>query len=175
MTHKPALPIPESYWVVPGKLLAGEFPGRYDGTLTRQRLNHFLKLGVNAYVDLTKTSELPSYEPLLYEQARIIGVEAVYARFPIRDRGLPSTKLMKAILDNLDASVEAGRKVYLHCWGGVGRTGTAVGCYLVRHGMTGEQAVAQLAEWWTESPKRAMYPRSPETDQQVKFILNWKE
>ena len=27
-----------------------------------------------------------------------------------------------------------GRKVYVHCWGGVGRTGTVVGCYLVRQG-----------------------------------------
>lgn len=175
MTDTPARPIQESYWVIPGRLLAGEFPGRFEPTLTRQRLNAFLKLGLNAYVDLTRASELPPYEPLLHEQARIIGVEAAYIRFPIKDRGLPSVKTMKAILDNLDASLEAGRKIYLHCWGGVGRTGTVVGCHLVRRGLTGQQALDQLSQWWEESPKRLMHPRSPETDAQVKFILNWKE
>ncbi len=174
MINVPARPIAESYWVLPDQFLAGEFPARFDATFTRQRLNAFLRLGINSYLDLTHARELPSYEPLLYDQARICGVEAVYARFPIRDRGVPSAKTMTAILDSLDASLEAGRKVYLHCWGGVGRTGTVVGCYLVRHGMTGEQAVAQLAEWWQDSPKRLSHPRSPETDQQVKYILNWK-
>ena len=178
MTRQPERPIPESYWVVPGKLLAGEFPGRFDGTLTRQRLNHFLKQGVNAYVDLTKASELPSYEPLLYEQARIIGVEAVYARLPIRDRGLPSAKLMKAILDNLDASVEADRKVYLHCWGGVGRTGTVVGCWLVRHGAEPLQALAEVARLFaTMTPqKREAHPEgSPQTAAQRDFVRRWRE
>lgn len=175
MNFTPELPIPESYWVIPDRLLAGEFPGRFDVTFTRQRLNAFLRLGLNAFVDLTRPSELPPYEDLLYEQARICGMEAVYDRFPIRDRGLPSRKTMKAILDHIDASLGIGSKVYLHCWGGVGRTGTVVGCHLVRHGMTGEQALAQLEEWWRSSPKRPMHPRSPETDQQVKFILNWKE
>ena len=31
--------------------------------------------------------------------------------------------------------------MYLHCWGGVGRTGTVVGCWLVRHGRTGDEAL----------------------------------
>lgn len=175
MIDTPALPISESYWVIPGRLLAGEFPGRFDGTLTRQRLNAFLRLGLDTFLDLTQARELPTYEPLLMEQARICGVEVVYTRFPIRDRGVPSHKTMKAILDSLDLSLEAGRNVYLHCWGGVGRTGTVVGCHLVRHGLSGEQALAQIEEWWQASPKRLMHPRSPETDQQAKFILNWKE
>ncbi len=28
----------------------------------------------------------------------------------------------------------ANGAVYVHCWGGVGRTGTVVGCWLLRHG-----------------------------------------
>jgi len=79
------------------------------------------------------------------------------------------------ILDTLDASLAAGRKVYLHCFGGIGRTGTAVGCYLVRHGKTGEQALSQLAEWWQAVPKHTRFPRSPEIDAQVQFILDWKD
>jgi predicted protein tyrosine phosphatase len=81
---------------------------------------------------------------------------------------------MKKILDTLDQLLKDGRKIYIHCWGGVGRTGTTVGCYLIRHGKTGEEALAQLAVWWQHVPKHSLHPRSPETDEQVKFILDWK-
>jgi hypothetical protein len=82
---------------------------------------------------------------------------------------------MTTILDAIDSSLAGGRNIYLHCWGGIGRTGTTVGCYLVRHGLTGVQALAQIAEWWKDVPKSVYYPRSPETDRQVEFIMKWEE
>jgi protein tyrosine phosphatase len=82
---------------------------------------------------------------------------------------------MIATLNILDEALSKGHNVYLHCWGGIGRTGTTVGCYLVRHGKTGQQALDQIAEWWQDVPKRVFYPRSPQTDAQVQFILDWKE
>ena len=80
---------------------------------------------------------------------------------------------MKSILDQIDRSLAAGRKVYLHCWGGIGRTGTTVGCYLVRRGLNGEQALGQLAAWWRDVPKSRIHPQSPETREQAAFIRNW--
>ena len=38
---------------------------------------------------------------------------------------------MRIILGALDTALKAGEIVYVHCWGGVGRTGTVVGCHLV--------------------------------------------
>ena len=46
---------------------------------------------------------------------------------------------------------------------GIGRTGTTIGCYLVRHGLENKQALAQLATWWRAVPKSAYNPQSPET------------
>ena len=80
-----------------------------------------------------------------------------------------------AILDAIDNALGAGRKIYLHCWGGIGRTGTAVGCWLVRHGLTGEAALARLNALYRTSAQSRYFPRSPETDAQVLFILDWKE
>jgi protein-tyrosine phosphatase len=100
-------------------------------------------------------------------------VEAIH--LPIRDFGLPTRAEMVIILDTIDNVLKKGRNVYLHCWGGIGRTGTTVGCYLVRHGMTGEQALAQLAQWWQDDPRNTWYPRTPETDEQVKFVREWHE
>lgn len=171
----PARPIPESYWVVPGRFLAGEYPGHFDAEIMRRRMDAFLTAGFDTFIDLTHPDELQPYFPVLEERATIYGLDITHHRFSILDRGLPSRAQMIAALDAIDSALGAGRKVYLHCWGGVGRTGTTVGCYLVRHGQTGEQALRQIAEWRQGDPRRQIYPRSPETDEQVQFILDWHE
>jgi hypothetical protein len=80
---------------------------------------------------------------------------------------------MNVILDTIDASLQAGQKIYLHCWGGIGRTGTTVGCYLVRQGMSGVAALTQLAVWWKSVPKSRYHLHSPETVEQMNFVRNW--
>lgn len=168
-------PLPDSYWVEPGRFLAGEYPGQAYGEQLPQRLDSFLDFGINTFIDLTGPNELPSYLPVLVEQARYYEMEIHYKRFAIADHGIPAPATMQSILDEIGSSLAESRKVYLHCWGGIGRTGATVGCYLVRHGRTGQQALAQLAEWWKDVPKSRLWPRSPETDQQIEFILNWSE
>ena len=84
---------------------------------------------------------------------------------------------MTAILDAIDSSLAAGKTIYVHCWAGVGRTGTVVGCWLVRHGRTGDEALAQIAEWWKgmDQLKRSIHPTSPETSRQKTYVRNWAE
>jgi len=167
------LPIPNCYWVLKGNLLAGEYPASESEPLSAQRLSGFLEAGVRSFLDLTSPGELLPYEGLLARLAADLGTSARHLQFPILDRGTPSPSLMTSILDTIDAELGAGRKVYVHCWGGVGRTGTVVGCYLVRHGATGREALRQLSDWWQNVPKSAYHPRSPETDEQVDYILSW--
>ena len=166
-------PIPESYWVEPGRFLAGEYPGRYDAEQTRRRLDALIEAGVDTFIDLTRENENIPYESILYEQSQAYEMEPQYHRFAIGDFGLPSPELMRTILDKIDDSLAAGRKVYVHCWGGIGRTGTTVGCYLVRHGLDGNEALSQLAEWWRDVPKSRIHPHSPETTEQAAFVCNW--
>jgi len=168
-------PIPESYWVIPGRLLAGEYPARFDEELTRKRIDALLEAGFDLFIDLTQPNETTPYENILHEEANAYEVEAVHKRFPIGDFGLPSPEQMKSILDMLDKNLEAGHKIYLHCWGGIGRTGTTVGCYLVRQGMSGEDALRQLAAWWRNVPKSSYQPNTPETGKQMDFVLHWAE
>jgi len=168
-------PIPESYWVEPERFLAGEYPAHAYGEQIRQRLDSFLDFGIDTFINLTATDELPPYLPILEEQARYYDVDIRYKRLSITDHSIPARETMRAILDEIDAALGEGRKVYLHCWGGIGRTGTVVGCYLVRHGYTGQEALAQLAELWQGVPKSRIWPTTPETKQQMKFILNWDE
>ena len=96
-------------------------------------------------------------------------------RFPITDAAAPdSLELTTAVLDAIDEHVDEGRTVYVHCLGGMGRTGTIIGCWLARHGHPGQAALDRLPELWQECPK-SKYTRSPETWEQAQYVLNWEE
>lgn len=169
-------PIPESYWVLPGQFLAGEYPGlNYDEIGTRQRLSAFLKAGFDTFIDLTCEGERRPYFSMLSEEAGQAGREAFHERFSFPDFHVPSHETMAATLDAVDRALAESHKVYLHCVGGIGRTGTTVGCWLVRHGMNPTQALLHLRDLYQSAAQSMFAPHSPESDEQVKFILNWNE
>ncbi|MEW6402510.1 MAG: dual specificity protein phosphatase family protein [Chloroflexota bacterium] len=167
------LPNPNSYWVESGQFLAGEYPGNFDEAISRHRLLAYLKVGITDFIDLTRPHELPPYDAVLRDLGYIHDIQVSHTRLSIRDFSIPSKETMQTILNTIDGLLDQGRKIYVHCWGGVGRTGTVVGCYLVRRGMSGEQALSQIAEWWKEIPKRIHHPRSPETEVQMEFVRRW--
>jgi len=172
---KPTRPISESYWVEPGRFLAGEYPGQYTTESTQQRIDALLEAGFDTFIDLTRPNETVPYYRILLEEAKIYEMKVERYNFPIGDFGLPIPETMMSILDTIDTALQNGKKIYLHCWGGIGRTGTTVGCYLVRRGRTGEEALKQLAEWWRSVPKSHIHQHSPETLDQVQFIRKWVE
>lgn len=169
------LPIPESYWVTDGLFLAGEYPASYDAETARRRLEAFLEAGIRTFINLTQPHELPSYSAILKEQSHIYDYDLAYRRFPIRDHGVPSPLVMSQILDAIEDSIMNGKPVYAHCWGGVGRTGLVVGCYLIRRGLSPEQAIQRLDELYKTRPTNYFLPTSPETEEQFDFIRNWRE
>lgn len=169
-------PIPNSYRLHDGKLIAGEYPGDTDAASAREKLGALLDAGVTTFVDLTEPHELVPYAPLLAKMATARGVEATYIRHSIRDVSVPrSSDVMRGILDAIDAALTDGGVVYVHCWGGVGRTGTVVGCHLVRRGMSGDDALAQVAALFKHMEKYPRRRRSPETDEQDAYVRAWTE
>lgn len=167
-------PLPNSYWVRPGRFAAGEYPGDLDPCQAAAKLKMLLRAGINHFIDLTGTGELRPYRDIAEREARAQGVRVGYERFPIADAGVPrSREWMARILDAIDAALDDGKTVYVHCWGGVGRTGTVVGCWLVRHGESGKSALEQIDEWWRGVEKVRRIPTSPETCDQVEYVRNW--
>lgn len=150
-------PFPGAYWVQPG-LLAGPYP-----RAELLAIPALLAAGVTLFIDLTEPGELPSYAPALPA-----GIE--HLRMPIRDFAIPTPKCMERLLQTLDAALAAGRTVYLHCHGGLGRTGTVVGCHLARCGRTGEAALRELRRLRQEAN---CAQDSPETEAQRALVRQW--
>lgn len=168
------VPIADSYWVEPGLLLAGEYPGARDVQSARRRLEQFVHAGIRTFIDLTETTEpLSPYDTLLHELSCARAVKCRHLRYAIRDAGVPSRPLLQRILRVLDDDTSAGQPVYVHCWGGIGRTGTVIGCWLVERGMSGDQAVTRIAELRRSVPDAHM--QSPETEAQRRLIMTWAQ
>ena len=122
-------PIPDYYWVAPQQFLAGEYPGAMSKDETRRKLSALLDAGIRSFLDLTETHELRAYAPLVQEIAATRQIEVRYRRMSVPDMGIPTVEHMTAVLDHIDGEIQEARPVYVHCWGGIGRTGTVVGCW----------------------------------------------
>jgi protein-tyrosine phosphatase len=170
-------PIPNSYWATP-QLLACEYPGAPTPAEAIPKLDALLAAGIRDFYDLTEARELVPYEALLRERAAHAGLDPSairYQRFPVRDLDLPTPDRLTEVLAALAASEAAGRRAAVHCWGGIGRTGTVVGCHLVQQcGLSGPEALAFIAREWQTVAKRDRAPRSPETDAQIAFVRGYK-
>lgn len=164
----PERPIPNSYWILPGQFLAGEYPR------THEQLQTLVAAGINFFVDLTEPEEdsLPQYAHTLESLARPLGTRLWHQRFPIPDMSCPTPETVGTVLTAIHTALNQQRRVYLHCYGGIGRTGTIVGCYLVQyHSMSGEQALEQIRLWRRDTPHG--YRTSPETEAQHARVRTW--
>lgn len=147
--------------------MAGEYPRNLDDASSQTKLANILNSGITSFLDLTgEADRLAPYHQWLEARAQ-------HHRFWIPDMDIPPVPQMRAILDHLQSELDAGHNVYVHCWGGIGRTGTVMGCHWVEQGLTGEQALDRIAGHWRQMAKKSRFPRSPQTDSQVDFVRTW--
>ncbi len=171
----PARPVERSYWLLPGKLLAGPYPFVPAAADGQARIEALLDAGVTAFLDLTEDGEYLSGQPVfpyresLVRAADARKVEVESARAPIRDMAAATEAQLELALREINRFLAAGRTVYLHCLGGIGRTGTVAGSWLIERGLAAPaEAIALIAryrDWPGASP-------SPETRAQEALVTS---
>jgi protein-tyrosine phosphatase len=144
--------------IEPGRIIAGRHPCAWGPENAPAEVHNLARAGVTLFVDLTQEGELEPYAHLVSPPSR-------YLRMPIKDFSVPSPEHLVATLDEIDAELSFDGLVYVHCWAGCGRTGVVVGSWLVRHGVTPNDALARIAE--------ARGIGCPQTLEQRLLVLGW--
>lgn len=178
MGDRLSVPFDRSYWVA-GRLLAGCYPGDGNETETIRKLSGLLRHGICHFVNLMEPDEcdhsgnpFTPYEPIVKSIAGALNWEVSFRRMPIRDMDVPTESEMIRILDHIDEKLDSNIPVYVHCWGGRGRTGTVMGCYLARHGIAvGDDVIGIVRELRKNVPDSHM--QSPETRDQMDMVASW--
>ncbi|MGJ4732380.1 dual specificity protein phosphatase family protein [Leptospira levettii] len=143
-------------------------PGRKDRgrdllddlrTIKEENITHILSLiteqEYNQYgVNEIKT-EIPKY-----------GIEQ--KQISILDQKVPSMEQMKDIVNWMDRILSQDQKVLIHCVGGLGRSGTVAGAYLIwKYKMDSESAIQKVRESRSE--------RAVESHEQIRFLKEWEK
>lgn len=157
-----------AYWLTPGRVLAGEYPGDRDSCRRDEKVNLLVDHGVRTFVDLTTPKDpLSPYEASVHRVEAARGLDLSYMRCPIPDQSVVSAETYEDIVRSIHAAAERG-VVYVHCWGGVGRTGTVAGCLFVEDGMTETEALDALQA--ARAGTRKAHRPAPENARQTEAI-----
>ena len=169
--------IPQHYAIVEGKFYGGEYPGAETPAAAKAKLRGLIALGVRTFIDLTAPADkMAPYAELLEWLTAEAGVPLRRISFPLPDMGVPDeAATMRAILSAIrDAMVQAPA-VYIHCWGGIGRTGMVVGCWLREGGCDPDAAVQRVQLLYSSQMEKVrIHPQSPQTREQRSYIRHWQ-
>jgi len=158
-----------TYWVLPEKLMAGESFYIPEKAKAEKAYRYLVDHGIDTIITLQEKQEFEKIEiSRKFEEP----IDQYF--FPIKDYGIPSKELTINLLDTIDQNLKEGKKVYVHCKGGIGRTGLVVGCYLIRHGLATAETVLQEVTTLKEGQVNLDFP-SPENQAQVVFLKNWQK
>lgn len=155
------------WWVIPGRLLATEYPGAKEPDKAARKIQTLLDAGITSFVDLTEAGENTWGGTPMVPYAN--GLAARYVRFPIRDTGVRADGGYDPILDHIRAELDSSQVVLVHCWGGKGRTGTVVGCWLIDEQHLGYPEVLDRMQELREGTRKADH-RVPDTDEQAAVL-----
>lgn len=153
------------YWVIPGRLLATEYPGAKDDEKALRKLRVLRDAGITSFVDLTEAGEDTWGGSTMVPYSGLLGPDVAYQRFAIPDTSVIADSEYERILDYIRAELAAGKVVLAHCWGGKGRTGTVVGSWLIDTEAVGYPQVIDRMQELRRGSSKEHHP-VPDTEEQ---------
>ncbi|MBK7407306.1 MAG: dual specificity protein phosphatase family protein [Saprospirales bacterium] len=156
---------PKVFWIqepetAPGQL--GMMPRPQGGDKLEADIKGLKDQGLNILVCLVEAREQKTLD--LTAEARICAQYGIkFYHFPIPDFGVPNDNAeFVAFIHLLSGKLDEGRKVVVHCHGGIGRSSLAVAGVLVDRGVP----VAEVFE----KIRRHRAHRVPETREQAEWF-----
>ena len=175
------VPFTRSYWFIPEKLLAGGYPGSEDPIEEETNLKGLIQAGIRHVISLMEPQEydrqddpFPPYVDNMESIAQKLKISVTFDQISIKDFSAPTERQMVRILNQIDVCIKYDKPVYVHCWGGKGRTGTVVGCYLARHGNAAGNDVIEKIKELRKNTEDFSDP-SAETKEQINMVIYWKK
>ncbi|CAM9989589.1 unnamed protein product [Choristocarpus tenellus] len=197
-------PTMESNWVLPGKLLVGAYPASMEDNHHAHLLCSILLQGVSTFVCLQqeylaegvtekmwrsgdalrpyyqdvlqllrKLQELRKCDPMVYPTITEPD-KTDFVHFPIVDCNVADDTKVLLLAANLADRVAKGEVMYLHCWGGHGRTGTVVSIMLhLMYGLDAKESMdrCQFVHDVRRIPINVGSPQTEGQRQQVQRVV----
>ena len=168
MTHEPRIDwLPLAALALPGRLGMTRAPGRWSPGRhldSDVRLRRDLEViardhGAKVLVTLLEPAEIAELGNLRAAARR---ARLAWLHFPIPDMSIPrDVAATRKLVGRILAALEGGDHVVVHCWGGLGRTGTIAAACLVARGRAAAEALALV---------RAARQGAVEVPAQVRFV-----
>eukprot|EP00931_Biecheleriopsis_adriatica_P055901 TRINITY_DN33137_c0_g1_i1.p1 TRINITY_DN33137_c0_g1~~TRINITY_DN33137_c0_g1_i1.p1 ORF type:complete len:341 (-),score=72.98 TRINITY_DN33137_c0_g1_i1:311-1291(-) len=170
-----------SNWIIPGMLLCGPYPGALEDRRNDQRLKHILGKGVDTFVCLQDELDASIPEdawragmglrPYYFDAERLSKKQLQWVQLPIPDGFVAPDDVTAELVVLIAELLLSGRIVYLHCYGGHGRTGVfacLVLSYLYRISATEALKRVQAYHDCRIDPQGAKSPQTVVQREQVK-------
>jgi len=103
------VPFNRSYWVVPGKLLAGGYPGSENPIEEERKLKGLIQAGIRHVISLMEPHEydrpddpFPPYVDHMESISKKLKVSVTFDQISIKDFSVPTERQMTQILNQID-------------------------------------------------------------------------
>lgn len=150
----------------PGKQQTGALSGVWARDLTEDMVR-IRNWGAELVVTLIEPQELIELQvEHLPEEVMRLGMQ--WCHLPIRDRYPPGPSFERdwpQALARIGALLSTGKRIFVHCKGGLGRAGTLAACLLVESGMSADEAIHAV---------RTARPKAIETVLQEWYVANYR-